>query len=158
MRRTLTTIAIITAALAATSCMNPSRQASGGPNAAIMEFLGKPTAPPADMDPAYSKQGLIHAVQLAAQKAGITLKKVGVEDSEFPFLVGVVCQDGDWPKLKVELKKLSGYEHNGGTGGDTCNIFNLVPHSAFPPGSFQTIHRRLMLREMAFYEKFNSNS
>jgi hypothetical protein len=130
---------------------------SGDPNAAIMEYLGKPVAPPADMDRAYSKKGLTKAVKLAAQNAGITLKKVSIEDSEFPFLVGIACQDGDWPKLRVELKKLSEYEYNGGTGSDTCNVFNLVPQRAFPPGSFQTIWRRLMLREMAFYEKFHAN-
>ncbi|MGD0262773.1 MAG: hypothetical protein ABSD29_23650, partial [Verrucomicrobiota bacterium] len=64
-----------------------------GPNQALLEFLGDPVEPPADMNAAYSKDGLIKAVQTAAYNAGISIQRVEIDDSEFPFLVGVICKE-----------------------------------------------------------------
>ena len=39
-------------------------------------------------------------MQAAAQNAGISLAKLEIDDSEFPFLVGVVfTATGEWQKL-----------------------------------------------------------
>jgi len=72
-----------------------------GPNQVMFDYLGNPVAPPANTDVAYTKEGLASAMQDAAQAANITLTKVEIDDSEFPFLVGVVCAGkGDMAKLK----------------------------------------------------------
>ena len=47
------------------------------------------------MDVRYDKEGLIAAIKLASRKAGITVRKVDVDDTEYPFLVGVVCAGSD---------------------------------------------------------------
>ena len=65
-----------------------------GPNQVLFNYLGNPVAPPANLDAAYTKEGLTHAMQVAAQNAGISLVKIEIDDSEFPFLVGVVLRSG----------------------------------------------------------------
>ncbi len=133
-----------------------------GPNQVLLEYLGNPIEPPMNMDARYTKEGLISAIQLAARNAGITVKKLEVEDSEFPFLVGVACGGSDFPKLKNQLKKMDGYEYNGSIGNDinsdgsdTCNAFSIVPYRAYPPGAAQQIYHRLWLRQQVFYDKVN---
>lgn len=63
----------------------PVPNPAGNPNAAILQYLSEPVQAPADLEAAYSKQGLTGAVQMAAKNAGVTLKKLEIEDSEFPF-------------------------------------------------------------------------
>ena len=106
-----------------------------GPNQALLEYLGDPVEPPADMNAAYSKDGLIKAIQTAARNAGISLKRVEIDDSEFPFLVGVICKEGDYSKLTDQLRKMDGYEYNGCISSHTHAAMNLVPYRAFPPSS-----------------------
>jgi len=127
-----------------------------GPNQALLEYLGNPVEPLANLDARYTKDGLINAIQLAAQNAGIVLKKVAIDDSEYPFLVGVIYQGPDFPKLKDQIKKMDGYGYNGGTGSDTCNAFNIVPYEAYPREVSQRIHHRLMLRQQVFYDKLSA--
>jgi hypothetical protein len=129
-----------------------------GPNQALLEYLGNPVATPADLDARYTGDGLIHAVQLAAQNAGIIVKKVAIDKSEYPFLVGVFCGGADALKLKAQLKKMSGYDYGGAVGNDTnadgsdtCNAFSLVPHQSFPQEIAQAISHRLLLRQQVFY-------
>jgi hypothetical protein len=70
------------------------------------------------MNTAYSKEGLIQAMQAAAQSAGISLVKLEIDDSEFPFLVGVVfAKPVDKEKLKEQLGKVPAYALSGGVGG-----------------------------------------
>ncbi len=120
------------------------------------EYLGNPVEPSANLDARYTKEGLIHAIQLAARNAGIALKKVAIDDSEYPFLVGVIYQGPDFQKLKNQIKKMDGYKYNGETGSDTCNAFNIVPYEAYPSETSQCIHHRLMLRQLVFYEKLSA--
>jgi len=129
-----------------------------GPNKTLFDYLGNPVMPPPDMDAHYTGQGLTDAIHLAAQRAGITVKGVTIDDSEFPFIVGVVCGGSDFPKLKNELRQMSDYEYGGGVGNDvnsdgsdTCNVFNIVPYRAFPNDSEEKIYHRLMLREQVFH-------
>ena len=124
-----------------------------GPNQALLEYLGDPVAPPADMNAAYTKDGLIKAVQTAARKAGISVKRVEIDDSEFPFLVGVICKEGDYSKLTDQLRKMAAYEYNGGISSHTCAAFNLVPYRAFPSGVHERISHRTGVREQVLYEK-----
>jgi hypothetical protein len=124
-----------------------------GPNQALFEYLGEPVDPPKDMDTLYSKDGLVKAVQTAARKAGSSVKRVEVDDSEFPFLVGITCDEGDYPKLTDQLRKLEGYEFNGGISSPTHSAMNLVPYRVFPPAVSQRIGHRTALRTQVLFDK-----
>ena len=133
---------------------------ASGPNQALLEYLGNPVVPPANMDARYTKEGLLAAIQIAAHDAGIKVKKVAVDDSEYPFLLGVVCAGSDVVKLKDQLKKMDGYGYSGSVGNDvnrdgsdTCNVFSIVPYSAHPHEARQQIDHRLMLRQQVFYDR-----
>ena len=133
---------------------------ASGPNRAILEYLGRPVPPPADLDARYTKEGLTNAIQAAARNAGITVKRVAIDDREFPFLVGVTCGGSDFVKLKGQLRKMDGYDYSGSigndvnrNGSDTCNVFSLVPYQAYPAGTGQSIYHRLSLRQQMFYEQ-----
>lgn len=133
-----------------------------GPNQALLEYLGNPVEPPADLDACYTLKGLTAVVNQAASDAGITLKKLTVDDSEFPCLIGVVCAGSDSVKLKAQLKKLKDYEYSGSVGNDvnsdgsdTCNVFNLVPYRVYPSAAGQRIYHRLWLRQQIFYDRVN---
>lgn len=116
-------------------------------NQLMLNYLGSPVPAPADLNAAYTKEGLIQATQLAAQKAGIALKSIQVDDSEFPFVVGVVCDGGGYDKLTAQLKKLDGYGYGGASSSDTSAAFSITPSAAYPPGTFDQIYRRLSVRE-----------
>jgi hypothetical protein len=125
-----------------------------GPNQALLEYLGNPIAPPPDMNATYTKEGLTQAVQAAAQAAGISLMKLEIDDSEFPFLVGVTfAKEGDKDKLRKQLFANTAYASSGGVGGEISYAMNIVPYSAFPQDSSQRIHHRMMLREAVLYDK-----
>lgn len=135
-----------------------------GPNKVLFDYLGNPVMPPTDMNPRYTAQGLTDAIHLAAQRAGITVKGITIDDSEFPFLAGVVCGGPDFSKLKSELKQMPDYEFGGGVGNDvnsdgsdTCNVFNLVPYRAFPNDSKDKIYHRLTLREQVFQQEITAH-
>ena len=126
-----------------------------GPNQAFLEYLGDPVAPAADMDASYTKDGLTKAIQTAGRKAGISVKRVEVDDSEYPFLVGVICKEGDYSKLTDQLRKMGTYEYNGGISSHTCAAFNLVPYRVFPSETSARIGHRTGLREQALYEQIS---
>lgn len=127
-------------------------------NQLMLNFLGNPVPAPADLNAAFTKEGLIQATQLAAQKAGISLKNIQIDDSEFPFVVGVVCESGGYDKLTAQLKKLDGYGYGGASSSDTCAAFSITPSAAFPPGTSDQIYRRLSLRESMFYNQLNAQA
>jgi hypothetical protein len=124
-----------------------------GPNRALLRYLGAPVEPPADLDAAYGKAGLIKAVETAAQNAGISVRRVVIENSEFPFLVGVVCKEGDTAKLTEQFRKMPGYAYNGSTSTSTHSVFNLVPYRVFPSGTSERISHRTGLRCQVFLGK-----
>jgi hypothetical protein len=126
-----------------------------GPNQVLLEYLGDPVEPPADMDAAYTKEGLIKAVQTAARNAGITLKRIEIDDSEYPFLVGVICKEGDYSKLKDQLRKMEGYAYNGSVGGDTHNAMNIVPYRVLPSALFERVSHRTGLRMQVLHDKIS---
>ena len=61
-------------------------------------YLGNPVEPPADLDTAYTKDGLSRALEQAARNAGVDLQIITIDDTEFPFLLGVKCEEGDFEK------------------------------------------------------------
>ncbi len=124
-----------------------------GPNQVLFEYLGEPVDPPKDMDALYGKEGLIKAVHRAAEKAGISVKRVEVDDSEYPFLVGIICNEGDYPKLTDQLRKLEGYEFNGGVSSPTHSAMNLVPYRVWPPGFGERIGHRTGLRTQVLFDR-----
>jgi len=127
-----------------------------GPNRTLFDYLGNPVEPPANMEPAYTKDALTKAIQSAAQTAGVALKRLEIDDSEFPFLVGVICEAGQADKLKEQIRKLTDYAYAGGVGGETSYAMNIVPHRAFPPHAAQRIYRRMLLREAVLLDKINA--
>jgi hypothetical protein len=124
-------------------------------NRDMIEYLGSPVAAPAHLDAAYSKSGLIAAIRLAAQRAHVELKHVDVDDSEFPYLVGVISGAGDFAKVLPELEKMKAYEHQGGVSTATCRAINIIPWRLYPSESSQRISRRLTVRENMFFEKLS---
>jgi len=129
---------------------------SAGPNEILYEYLGNPVAPPANLDAAYTREGLTQGMQTAAQNAGISLVKLEIDDSEFPCLVGVVVANrGDLQKLKEQIRKVAAFNYTGGVGGDTSYAMNLVPYTAFPWKARQWIDHRMMLREEILSDKIN---
>jgi hypothetical protein len=118
-----------------------------GASQSLCEYLGEPVGVPANLDPAYTRDGLVNAVRTAGQAASVPLKSIEIDDSEFPFLVGVICEDQDFRKLTDQLKKMDGYDFTGSCGGHGRYAINIVPWRAFPPESGQRIGRRLTLRQ-----------
>jgi len=132
----------------------PEPTSNSGPNQVLFDYLGNPIAPPSNMDAAYSKEGLIRAMDAAAQSAGISLVKVEIDDSEFPFLVGVVfARPGDKERLKEQLFRSGTYSSSGGVGGEIDYVMNIVPFNTLPNESSQRARRRMMLRESVFYDR-----
>jgi hypothetical protein len=147
---------LIVAALVGLLSAGCSKHASR-PNQAIYEYLGNPVAPPAGLDAAYTKAGLTNAMQDAAQAANISLKKIEIDDSEFPFLVGVVwANNNDYDKLEGQLRK-AGYQESGFIRGDPVCVMNITPRASFLTDARSQIQNRLDLRERIFFEKIRSN-
>lgn len=132
-----------------------------GPNKVLYDYLGDPVATPPNMDAAYTKEGLTRAIQDAAKAAGISLTKLEIDDSEFPFLVGVIyanegdvdTSNGSSQKLTEQIRKMAAYNYTGGVGAHNAYVMNLVPNTAFPTDARQRIFHRLMLREAVLYDK-----
>ena len=130
------------------------RVSTDGPNQVLFNYLGNPVPPPPNMDSAYTKEGLTQAMQTAAQSAGITLAKLEIDDSEFPFLVGVAfANPADKAKLIEQIRGMTSYSTSGSVGGEATYAVNIVPYNAYPPDAAQRIHRRMMLREAVLYDK-----
>ena len=127
-------------------------------NRVILQYLGEPVAPPGTLDSAYTREGLDAAMRMAAQKAGISLKRLEIDDSEFPCLVGIVFAQDDYGKLVEQIKKMPAYEEQGGVSSSTCRCFNLTPWRAVPSEASQRISRRLTLREQMFYDRLSTQS
>ncbi len=127
---------------------------STGPNQVLFEYLGNPVPPPSNMDSAYTREGLTQAMQEAAQNAGITLAKLEIDDSEFPFLIGVAfANPNDKLKLIERIRKISVYASSGGVGGEITYAMNIVPYQAFPQDAAQRIYRRMTLREAVLHDR-----
>jgi len=122
-----------------------------GANRALLAYLGNPVDAPAALDPAYTPAGLREAVQSAAAQAGVALRKIAIEESEFPYLIGVICERDDFAKLRSSLEALKTYEFHGTVSGHGCVIFHLTPRRVWPSDATQRIDRRSSVRMERFY-------
>jgi RNA polymerase sigma factor (sigma-70 family) len=123
-------------------------------SAALINFLGEAVPPPPDMNPAYTKEGLLGAIHQAAQLANVPLKQVQIETSEFPFLVGLVCDsEADFEKLKAQFKNMANYDYRGGTSSHGTYAFNMIPYSSWPSDAAQRIGRRTTVRASMLYDQ-----
>ena len=121
---------------------------------AFITYLGEAVPPPSNIDPAYTKEGLLNAIQQAAQLAGVSLKKAEIETSEFPLLAGVVCDnDADFEKLKAQFKNMPAYEYGGASSSHGSYAFNITPHRSYPSEAGQRIGRRTTLRMQMFFDQ-----
>lgn len=127
-----------------------------GANRTLLEYLGNPVEAPAGLEPAYTPAGLRQAVQSAATNAGISLRAIAIDESEFPFFIGVVGAEGDFPKLKAQLLKLEPYEYYGDVGSPKCTIFTIIPARIWPAEARQRIYHRATLRMQIFYDQVSS--
>lgn len=128
-----------------------------GPNAVLLEYLGEPVPVPADMDAAYTKEGLTKAVEKAAVAAGVTLKHIEIDTSEFPFLIGLVAEQGVLSNLMENFRKMSPtYGYSGSVSSNDVAALNIVPYEAFPPAASQRISRRMNIRSQVLFDKLLS--
>jgi hypothetical protein len=126
-------------------------------NQTIYDYLGEPVTPPQNLDAAYTREGLTNAIQAAAQNAAVAVQRVEIDDSEFPFLIGVTAAtEDDYQKLIEQLKKTPGYEYGGSVGGSGRHAFSLTPYNAFPSEYAQRISHRLTLRMQIFCDRIVS--
>jgi hypothetical protein len=122
-------------------------------NKALSDFLGEPVAPPVGLNAIYTKEGLTAAMRQAANDASVSLKKLEIDDSEFPYLVGVVTEKGQGDKLNAPISKLAGLAYQGSVSSDTAKAMNIIPIQAWPQADRDHIERRLNTRLQALYYK-----
>jgi hypothetical protein len=131
---------------------------SAGANRTLCEYLGNPVDAPSDLDPKYSQEGLSNALRTAVEKAGASLE-IHIEDSEFPFLVGLTGPGAraSYEKIMAELKQM-GYAYQGSVGSETCQSMNIIPWPALPRDASQRISRRLTVRLQMFFDRMTGAS
>jgi len=117
-----------------------------GPNAKLYRYLGDPVSPPARLDPAYSPAGIRNVVLLAAKNAGITINILATDESEFPCLIAINCEDAAFQKLKAQFKTMDKYDYSGSVTSNSLCIFDITPSRAIPAEVRTTARRRITLR------------
>lgn len=126
-------------------------------NQALWHYLGDAVPPPAQVAARYTAQGLSNAVIAAAGAAGV-VAQVEIDESEYPFLVGVICSRPSYARLMQELCRDKAYVDQGSVGNETCQAMNIVPYSAFPSGSSERISHRLTVRMQMFNERLSKRT
>lgn len=132
----------------------PGDAPAGKPiNTSIGNFLGDPVVPPANLDPMYSGAALTAAFRALVESRGLKVEQLGVDTSEFPFLVYGVVENGRefFRQIDAELKTVPGYAYAGSvTGsarkGSTYFSLNMMPNAQIPREQSEMVHRRLMIR------------
>ncbi|HSU55299.1 MAG TPA: hypothetical protein VLT36_14680, partial [Candidatus Dormibacteraeota bacterium] len=94
-------------------------------------------------------------VVAAAQAAGVPAQ-VQIEESEYPFLVGVICSRPSYARLMEELRKDKSYADQGSVGNERCQAMNIVPYAAFPKESSERISHRLTVRMQMLNERLSA--
>ena len=136
----------------------PASGASGGAtpagnNDAMMRYLGEPVMPPANLDPQYAPEGMMAAFKGLCEARGATVEKLGVDTSEYPFLLYGVVRNGSefFQQIATELKATPGYAYNGSAtsrskDGTVTFALNMIPSKAHPGEQAESIRRRNMIR------------
>lgn len=146
--------------------------AADATSSTLAAYLGEPVPPPANLDPAYTKEGLLNAIQQAAQLANIPLQKVEIETSEFPYLVGVIYDTGadsqqststrektkvEFETLAAQIKNIPGYKYSSSVGGAGKYAYDITPIESFVPSETRgRIERRTLLRLKKFSEQLGA--
>jgi hypothetical protein len=138
----------------------PTAAAPAGPavdarTTAIMTYLGEAVPAPATLDPKYSAAQLAEAFRQLCAARGVSVAKLGVDTSEFPFVLHGVL-DGETARdfflqIDARLRSAPGYAYGGSVTGRTTEgglhfSLNMTPSSAYPHGHADAIRRRLLLR------------
>jgi hypothetical protein len=131
-------------------------QSSSQANRALYDFLGDPVAAPVGLNPIYSKGGLTAAVEQAARDANVSIKKLEIDDSEFPYLVEVVTEKGQADKLDDPIGKMAGFSYQGSVSSGTVKVMNIIPTQAWPQADRDHIERRLSTRMQMLYYRIVS--
>ena len=125
----------------------------GPMNTQVATYLGDPVPPPVALDRKYSAEEMVSAFKSLCESRGIRIEKVGVDTSEFPFILhGVIQGDKDFMlKVGFELKSLPDYSYGGcdwgrSSNGGTFFSLNMTPSRVYPPEHSEAIRRRLTLR------------
>ena len=88
-------------------------------NRALLLYLGNPVPPPVNMDARYAKGNLVNAFTELCRNSNLDLKKVAVDDSEFPFLVyGIIDGRHSLPD-RTAFEEIKGYTYGGSVRGST---------------------------------------
>ena len=126
--------------------------ASARSNRLIMDYLGDPVRPPAHLSETYSPANLLAVFTAVSKKRGVEIKKLKVDDSEFPFLIsGILAGKPDLGALETDVRQTNGYAYGGavvGSMGDSSTYFsmNIIPYNQYPAGQAAACSRRLMVR------------
>lgn len=121
-------------------------------NLAILAYLGHPVPAPANLDPRYTPTNLMAAFTALSQKSRWHVRKLAVDDSEFPFLVyGLLDGKHDFREIEKGLREMKGYYYGGSVVGTTDNgstyfALNMIPHDQYPSGQMVACDRRLVVR------------
>ncbi len=141
----------LTALQAAVDAAKPSIQAAATaaaePNGVFSSFLGKPVQAPANLDPKYLPENLVSAFKDVSKNAGIEVKNVAVDTSEFPYvLYGTIDGQHSYRDIEAALKTLPGYTYGGSVTQGPVFALNMIPMSAVSDDQRDTAQRRLMIR------------
>jgi hypothetical protein len=131
-------------------------------NGALMAFLGNPVPRPADMDARYDKEHLLKAFTALCGRADLTITKLNVDDSEFPFLLYGTLDGKHTLPEKAVFEEQKGYTYGGsvrGSIGDGGTYFavNMVPSDQYPEAQEKACSRRLMVRLQMLADRAESN-
>ena len=147
-----------TSGTSASAASSAGEAAPAAIDAAMGRYLGEPVLAPAGMNPAYAPDALLGAFKTLCQTRGVVAEKVGVDTSEFPFILHGVIESGrDFSardflqRVDADLRALPGYTYGGSVTGRTKSgsayfALNMTPSSAYPREQAEAIRRRLMLR------------
>jgi hypothetical protein len=126
-------------------------------NEPLLRYLGDPVPADVNTNPAFTKPGLTVAVRKAADSAGIEIKSLEIDDSEFPPLIGIKCNSAeDLEKLQQQLRNLPGYQYGGSTSSQAAAAFSLVPYESVPDSMRDRVMHRVMVRRSMFFDSLAS--
>lgn len=137
-------------------------------NAALHAYLGEPVNWPAEVDPAFSVQGLRRAFEEACDRVCVSLRRFEVDYSEFPPVVGVEVVSAD---AEFSVDALGGalpdpYEGSGCTssGHDEGGVLvrtivtDVVPWDAVPSNDLDRAMRRRGVRTQRLLQAMQSTA
>lgn len=133
-------------------------------NAAILHYLGEPVQAPKDLDARYAPGAVETAFRGMCSVAGIRVRRLAVDSSEFPHLVyGVLEGTHEYTVLRTLAASVPGYAYAGSvtrrlSDGSTCLSINLTPYERQPLEYRSAIQRRTLVRLEMLAERVASGA